>query len=130
MSLEIRTEGSCTDGRGVWSYIIEYRDRRSRLEEVHSDSGEETGTTDIQMRLMAILEALTYAKSMDPVEPIIVKSDCSLCIKCITREYDCASDDVFKRGKVTRGFVQYLQEIWWKMSGMDVRFEIVSSSGA
>jgi ribonuclease HI len=129
MSLEICTEGSCTGGRGVWSYTIKYRDTKSRHEEIHSDNGEETGTTDIQMRLMAILKALAYAKSMDPVEPIIVKSDCSLCIKCITREYDCASDDAFRRGKVTRGFVQYLQEIWWKMSGMDVRFEIVSPSG-
>jgi ribonuclease HI len=123
MSLEIHTDGSCTDGKGIWSYTIKYRDRRSRLKEVHSDRGQETGTTDIQMRLMAILEALTYVRSMNPVEPITVRSDCSLCVKCITKEYDCASNDAFKRDKVTRGFVQYLQEIWWKMSGLDVRFE-------
>jgi hypothetical protein len=55
-------------------------------------------------------------------EPIIIKSDCPLCVKCITKKYDCANDDTFKRDKVTRGFVQYLQEIWWKMSGLNVRF--------
>jgi ribonuclease HI len=125
VSLEIHTEGFCSHGNGRWSYAIKYRDTKSNVEEIHSDQGEETGTTDIQMKLMAILKALSYIKSMDPVEPIVIKSDCSLCIKCITKEFDCTRDDAFKREKVTRGFVQYLQEIWWKMSGLDLRFETI-----
>jgi hypothetical protein len=67
---------------------------------------------------------------MDTMGPIVIKSDCSLCVKCITKEFDCMGDDAFKRNKVTRGFVQYLQEIWWKMSGLDVRFEITDASGS
>jgi len=77
---------------------------------------------------MAILESLTFAKSIITDELIIIKSDCPLCIKCLTKEYDCTSDDSFKRDKVTRGFMQYLQEIWWKMSGLNVRFEQTADS--
>jgi ribonuclease HI len=130
MPLEIRTQGSCVNEKGRWSYTITYQSAKTQGDIAHSESGEEIGTTDIQMKLMAILKALTYLRSIDSIEPIIVRSDCSLCIKCITKEFDCASDDAYKRDKITRGFVQYLQEIWWKMSGMDVRFEIMSSSSA
>jgi len=126
MSLEIQTEGFCINGNGQWSFTVRYRDSRANLEDIHSDTGEATGTTDIQMKLMAILKALSYVRSIDSVEPIVVKSDCSLCVKCITKEFDCTRDDAFKREKVTRGFVQYLQEIWWKMSGLDLRFEAIS----
>jgi ribonuclease HI len=130
MSLELHTEGSCSDRNGRWSYTIKHRDTKSNVEEIHSDHGEESGTTDIQMKLMAILKALSYVRSMDTMGPIVIKSDCSLCVKCITKEFDCMGDDAFKRNKVTRGFVQYLQEIWWKMSGLDVRFEITDASGS
>ena len=126
MSLEIHTQGFCSAGAGTWSFTIEYRDSRSSSELVHSDSGEETGTTDIQMKLMAILKALTYVQSIDAIELIIIRSDCSLCVKCITKEFDCTSGDAFKRDKVTRGFVQYLQEIWWKIGGLNVQFEVES----
>lgn len=128
MSLEVNTRGSCINEVGQWFYTIEYLRRKKDGELVHSDSGEERGTTDIQMKLMAILNALTYLRSIDAVEPIVIISDCSLCVRCIIKEFDCTSDDAFKRDKVTRGFVQYLQEIWWKMSGFDIRFEIVNST--
>lgn len=130
MSLEIDAHGFYSEGLGRWSYTIMYRDRKSQVEEIHADSGEETGTTDVQMGLMAILKALTYVKSMNPVERIVIRSSCSLCIKCITKEYDCTSNDAYRRDKVTRGFVQYLQEIWWKMNGLDVHFETISSNAA
>ena len=128
MSLEIQTEGSCTGRNGSWSYRVEHRYSESDVETIHSDSGESTGTTAIQMKLMAILESLTFAKSIITDELIIIKSDCPLCIKCLTKEYDCTSDDAFKRDRVTRGFMQYLQEIWWKMSGLNVRFEQTADS--
>lgn len=124
MSLEIFTEGFSIDGKGRWSYSIKHRDTRSDVEDIHSDHGEESGTTDIQMKLMAILKALSYIRSMDCVEHIVIKSDCSLCVKCITKEFDCTHDEAFKRNKVTRGFVQYLQEIWWKIGELNVRFEV------
>lgn len=127
MSLEIQTEGYCCDGNGCWAYVVRYRDSRSNVEEMHSARGEETGTTDTQMKLMAILKALTYVQSIEAVEPILIRSDCSLCVKCITKEFDCTSSDAFKREKVTRGFVQYLQEIWWKMAGLNIRFETMDS---
>jgi len=123
MSIEIHTEGSCTGANGSWSFRVEYRYSGSDVETIYSDSGETPGTTDVQMKLMAILKSLTYVRSIFSEESIIIKSDCPLCIKCITKEFDCTSDDAFKRAKVTRGFVQYLQEIWWKMSGLNVRFE-------
>lgn len=128
MSLEIYTRGSCVNDIGQWSYVIESHQGPSDEEVIHSDSGEDTGTTDIQMKLMAILKALSYVRTIDPVEPIIIRSDCPLCIRCITKEYDCTSDDVFKRNKVTRGFEQYLQEIWWKLGGLNIRFEIAKSN--
>jgi len=123
MSLEIHTEGSCIGESGRWSYRVDYRHSTSNVETIHSDHGEATGTTDIQMKLMAILNSLMFVRSIVSKELIIIKSDCPLCIKCITREFDCTNDDAFRRDKVTRGFVQYLQEIWWKMSGLNVRFE-------
>lgn len=128
MSIEIQTEGCCSDGNGKWAYTIRYRDDASNIEEIHSDCGEESGTTHTQMRLMAILKALTYVRSLNPVEPILVRSDCPLCIRCITREFDCASAEAHKRNRVTRGFVQYLQEIWWKMTGLNIRFETMKSA--
>ena len=127
MSLEVCTLGSCTGELGRWSFAIEYRSSKNRTEFVHSDSGEEKGTTAIQMKLMAILKALTYLRSINTTEPIIIGSDCALCVRCITKEFDCINDDAFKREKVTRGFVQYLQEIWWKMSSLDIKFEISNS---
>ncbi|MHA3963528.1 MAG: ribonuclease H family protein [Candidatus Thorarchaeota archaeon SMTZ1-45] len=128
MSFEIHTEGSCIGKRGSWSYRVEHRHSESVVATLHSDSGEASGTTDIQMKLMAILKALAFVRSIVSDELIIIKSDCALCIKCITREFDCTSDDAFKRDKVTRGFVQYLQEIWWKMSGLNVQFECSTDS--
>jgi ribonuclease HI len=123
MSFEIHTEGLSTGEGGRWSYRVDYRNSESEVEIIHSDAGETTGTTDVQMKLMAILKALAFVKSIVVDESITIKSDCLLCIKCITKEFDCTSDDAFRRDKVTRGFVQFLQEIWWKMSGLDVRFE-------
>ena len=123
MSFEIHTEGLCTGGGGRWSYRVYYRNDESEVETIQSDAGETTGTTDVQMKLMAILKALAFAKSIVVDESITIKSDCLLCIKCITKEFDCTSDDAFRRDKVTRGFVQFLQEIWWNMRGLDVRFE-------
>jgi ribonuclease HI len=76
------------------------------------------------MKLMAILKALSYAKASDYLTSILLISDCEWCTKCIKREFDCASDDEFKRHKVSRGYVQYLQEIWWTLSGMQVRFQV------
>ncbi|MFW9961433.1 MAG: hypothetical protein ACFFDV_10460, partial [Candidatus Thorarchaeota archaeon] len=67
MSLEIFTEGFSIDGKGRWSYSIKHRDTRSNVEDIHSDHGEESGTTDIQMSLMAILKALSYVRSMESV---------------------------------------------------------------
>jgi ribonuclease HI len=123
MSFEIHTEGSCTGEGGRWSYRVDYRNDESMVETIHSDAGETTGTTGVQMKLMAILKALAFARSIVADESITIKSDCLFCIKCITKEFDCISDDAFRRDKVTRGFVQYLQEIWWNMGGLHVRFE-------
>ena len=130
MSLEVNTRGSCINEVGQWFYTIEYLRRKKDGELVHSDSGEASGTTDIQMKLMAILKALTYIRSIDATEPISIRSDCLLCIRCITKEFDCTSDDVFKRDKVTRGFVQYLNEIWWKVGNLNIRFDVANSADA
>jgi ribonuclease HI len=123
MSFEIHTDGSYCGEIGRWSYRVDYRHGESDIETIHSDSGETTGTTDVQMKLMAILKALAFVRSIVVDESITIKSGCPLCIKCITKEFDCTSDDAFRRDKVTRGFVQYLQEIWWNMGGLRIRFE-------
>ncbi len=80
------------------------------------------------MSLMAILQALGYVQSFAPTEKAIIKSDCRWCVKCLTREYDCVSDNRFKTDRVTRGYVQYLREIWWKASGLQVDFEVMDDS--
>lgn len=124
MSFKVQTKGLYSNEIGRWSYVIEYQHGKAPVELIHSDSGEERGTTDIQMKLMAILKALTYLRSIDAVEPITIKSDCLLCIQCIRKEFDCTSDDAFRRDKVTRGFVQYLQEIWWKIGNLSIQLDI------
>lgn len=127
MPLVIRTQGSCVDGEGEWSYTIHEKSLEGKPELLHSESGEAGGTTSRQMKLMAILKALSYVKASDSAIPILLISDCEWCVKCIKREFDCASDDEFRRDKVARGYVQYLQEIWWKLGGIQVTFQVDSS---
>jgi hypothetical protein len=80
------------------------------------------------MKMMAILNSLSQARSLDMGVPVVLESDCEWCVKCIAREYNCASSDEHRREKVDRGYVQYLQEIWWKMSGLDVTFVVQPST--
>jgi ribonuclease HI len=122
VSLRIQTHGMCEQETGTWSYEIQYRGTEGDLEQISAKRGSAEGTTARQMQLMAILNSLSEAKSLDMGVPMILESDCEWCIKCITREYDCVSDDEHRRNKVDRGYVQYLQEIWWKISGIDVTF--------
>ncbi|NHJ14179.1 MAG: hypothetical protein EAX95_10915 [Candidatus Thorarchaeota archaeon] len=122
MSLVIQTHGSCEDGLGKWSYNIDYRNAEGGCELLQSAEGESKGTTLRQMHLMAILNALSHAKSLELGVPILLKSSCHWCVKCIRRDYDCVSGDEHKRNKVSRGYVQYLQEIWWKLGDLEVTF--------
>jgi ribonuclease HI len=122
LSLIIQTHGSCEDGLGEWSYTIHYRDTEGACELLQSAEGESKGSTARQMHLMAILNALSHAKSLEFGVPILLKSACHWCVKCIRHEYDCVSDDEYKRDKVSRGYVQYLQEIWWKVGDLKVTF--------
>ncbi|TXT57874.1 MAG: hypothetical protein BAJATHORv1_10582 [Candidatus Thorarchaeota archaeon] len=127
MSFTITTHGSCFKGLGKWSYELEYISPNRSISFNHSDCGEASGTTTRQMKLNAILQAVMFVKSSDFSGSVVVKSDCKWCVKCLTREYDCVSDDKFKRDKVARGYVQFIREIWWKIENMDVRFEIVDN---
>lgn len=119
------TSGDCTAGYGEWYYNIEYEDPITGESIEISDRGASSGTTSRQMKLMAILRALDKIQSFE-FEDVQVKlwSDCRWCVKCLTKEYDCVSDNKFKEDKVTRGYVQYLQEIWWKAKGIHVEYHI------
>ncbi|TFG04941.1 hypothetical protein EU538_11815 [Candidatus Thorarchaeota archaeon] len=128
MLLIVKTKGSAVAGRGEWDYTIEYEEPYTDTLITHSNEGAARGTTSRQMKLMAILRGLEHAKSLEVADTIIIRSDCEWCVKCLTREYDCVTDDEFKTDKVTRGYVQYIREIWWKASGLDVRFEVIEDS--
>lgn len=127
MSYEIVARGSCVRGHGEWSYSVTYADPELDVSFSSSSQGSSKGTTARQMKLMAILKALESIKAQEYLGAIVVKSDCEWCVKCLSREYDCVSDSKFKKDKVARGYVQYIQEIWWKTSGLTVRFELLSS---
>ncbi|MBD3407524.1 MAG: hypothetical protein GF411_15515 [Candidatus Lokiarchaeota archaeon] len=127
MTFFITTRGNCFEGLGKWSYELEYKYSDGTISFEHSAEGESSGTTSRQMKLNAILQAIIFVKSMDLSGPIIIRSDCRWCVKCLTREYDCVSDDKYKRDKVARGYVQFIREIWWKIEHLDVRFEVLES---
>jgi ribonuclease HI len=129
MTLVINAKGSSENGRGEWSYTVEERTANGEPELLHTETGVSSGTTSRQMRLMAILKGLSYVKSLDMGLPVLVISDCIWCVKCIKKEFDCVSDNEFKRDKVSRGYVQYLQEIWWKLGEMPVEFQIDANHG-
>ena len=124
MSFLIHTQGSCNLGDGEWSYTTYYTSPTGETEVVDSQQGKTSGTTARQMKLMAILNAVSRARSLNIQLPIVLKSDCEWCVKCIAREYDCTSDDGYRRDKVSRGYVQYLQEIWWKIGDLDITFVV------
>lgn len=127
MSYELVAMGSCVLGNGEWSYSVTYANPELDLSFSFSDQGTSKGTTARQMKLMAILKALESVKAQEYPGTIVVKSDCEWCVKCLSREYDCVTDNKFRKDKVARGYVQYIQEIWWKTSGLAVRFELLSS---
>ncbi|TFF91705.1 hypothetical protein EU546_08265 [Candidatus Thorarchaeota archaeon] len=128
MPIIVETRGSCGAGQGEWSYTVEYEVPEMSSTLTYHDSGTASGTTSRQMKLMAILRGLEYAKSLDLSQTIIIKSDSEWCVKCLMREYDCVSDDRFKTESVTRAYVQYLREIWWKMAGVAVEFQVMDES--
>ncbi len=128
MSIIVYTWGSCIRGEGKWSYQVYEGDSKEQPLLFHYEEGASSGTTSRQMSLMAILRALDYARTLTPTERVVVKSDCRWCVRCLNREYDCVSDNKFKTDRVTRGHVQYIREIWWKASGLDVRFEVMEES--
>jgi ribonuclease HI len=127
MSYEIVAEGSCVLGHGVWSYSMTYTNPELDVSFSSSNQGSSEGTTARQMGLMAILKALEAVKAQEYSGTIMVRCDCEWCVKCLSQEYDCVSDDKFKKDKVARGYVQYIQEIWWKTSGLNVRYELLTS---
>jgi len=123
--VKVWTKGDSTSGYGEWSYHIEYKDPITQETLRFSDRGVSRGTTARQMKLMAILRALDKIKSLELDDKNVkLSSDCRWCVKCLKREYDCVSDNKFKEDKVTRGYVQYLQEIWWKAEGLDVDYQV------
>ncbi len=126
MVVKVWTSGDCTAGYGKWVYHIEYDDLITQEPLKISDKGSSNGTTGRQMKLMAILRALDRIKSLDLDDKHVrLWSDCRWCVKCLTKEYDCVSDNRFKEDKVTRGYVQYLQEIWWKAEGLHVDYQVL-----
>lgn len=105
-AVEIYTDGSCiSDGRpnaaGGWAYCI----KSSHTEDVY-DSGGAIGTTNNQMEMTAVLEAL---KAADPNMPTTVYSDSKYVIETLK--------GVFKIGKN--------RELWKQLKDQAARFTTI-----
>ncbi|MCK5017289.1 MAG: ribonuclease HI [Candidatus Peribacteraceae bacterium] len=72
--IEIYTDGSCfpnPNGNGGWAFALSLDEYRS---------GYEKNTTSNRMELVAILEAIHYAKERYPNEPLYIFSDSQYCV--------------------------------------------------
>lgn len=78
-TIHIFTDGSCWnhDKSGGWGAVLLFNDKRREI------SGGRPNTTNNQMELQAILEALKAVKDLQKW-PIIVYSDSQYCINCVT----------------------------------------------
>lgn len=105
-AVEIYTDGSCIgngrpDATGGWAYCI----KSSHAEDVY-DSGGAIGTTNNQMEMTAVLEAL---KTANPNVPTTVYSDSKYVIETLK--------GVFKIGKN--------QELWKQLKDQAARFTTI-----
>lgn len=105
-AVEIYTDGSCIgngrpDAAGGWAYCI----KSSHTEDVYN-SGGAIGTTNNQMEMTAVLEAL---KAADPNVPTTVYSDSKYVIETLK--------GVFKIGKN--------QELWKQLKDQAARFTTI-----
>ena len=118
MTIKIWTDGSCDhhDDRrpGGWAFII----LRGALE-IPGDGGC-SRTTSNQMELNAILEAMWKVEEIkiNEDEEIIIYTDSQWSINCLTKKWNCTKDE-------TSGHVQWLYDIWSKISHRQIKFEKV-----
>ena len=120
MTIHVYTDGSCDhhDDRrpGGWAFIIIIDD-----EECSGDGGT-LKTTNNQMELNAILEAMWKVEELKihKEKEIIFHVDSQWSINCLTKEWNCVTRDK-KTGKMG-GHVQWLYDIWSKISHRPVKF--------
>ena len=120
MTIHIWTDGSCDnhDDRrpGGWAFIIQ----RGVIETPGKDGC--LRTTNNQMELNAILEAMWKVEELkiSEDEEIVFHVDSEWSILCLTKAWNCITRDK-KTGKVG-GHVQWLYDIWSKISHRPVKF--------
>jgi ribonuclease HI len=121
--IHIWTDGSCDhhDDRrpGGWAFDIYYQDINGDAVEI-SDDGGSLRTTNNQMELMAILQALHELKKiithMLQWPRIFIHTDSKWAINCLSNpDWNCKKDK-------TRGHVMYLDEIEWATGKMNIKY--------
>ena len=84
--IEIYTDGACSgNGKenavGGWAFVVVKKGKQE-----HSEYGGETGTTNNQMELTAVLKALLYfEKNMNLTDTLRIKSDSAYIIDCLNK---------------------------------------------
>ncbi|MHC4750064.1 MAG: RNase H family protein [Planctomycetota bacterium] len=119
--IKIWTDGSCDihDPRrpGGWAFLLIFPMDSGSAVEIRN-SGGSLGTTNNQMELMAILNAIKTLQSdftLNGLERITVYSDSEWAVKCLKGEYNC-------RKRVIK---QYLDEIKWTSGRLRIVYEHV-----
>jgi ribonuclease HI len=121
--IHIYTDGSCDqhDNKrpGGWAYDIYYQDINGDAVK-NSDSGGSLRTTNVQMELMAILQAIHAVKKIVnhmlewPV--IFIHTDSETAIGCLTNpSWNCKKDK-------SKGYVMYLDEIEWATGKLNIKY--------
>lgn len=105
---------------GGWAYVLKIQ-KDDYFWDYEEKYGGSLGTTNNQMELNAILEAIKRVnKIATPSHEVTIFSDSEWAVKCLTKEYNC-------RARVVR---QYLDEIEWAIGNRSITFiHIAGHSG-
>jgi len=114
--IKIHTDGSCNIHHpkrpGGWAYHIEYTDPNTEEQCTDNNCGGTTGTSNNQMELMAILNAIKRVTDLGLTGGVIIYSDSEWAVRCLTGVYNC-------KARVVR---QYLDEIKWATGSLTVKY--------
>lgn len=115
--IKIYTAGSGSDNTerkaGGWAYLIKYEHRGLGQLEI-TGSGNSWGTTEGQMELMAVLNAIRRTTDLDRLTNAVVVYPYNVRVaECLAGTFDCNNERVFG---------DYLQDIGWATGLLIVKY--------
>jgi len=119
--IEVWTDGSCdhhdTRRPGGWAYVIKCPMSDGEEKEL-TLSGNSLNTTNNQMELMAILQAIKTIKRLkdDYGKHVTLYSDSEWSVRCLTGVYNCYKDP-------SAGHVMFLKEIKWTTGSLIIDYQ-------